>query len=144
MKHQEYERVAETGNYLVFLAAQKRKERKGRVILVEQGLYLGRRQKFSHTWKLIPQQKLFLSLLLIMIKQINNYLIHIVCCYNSRGTLLTLVFASTGNQEHERVLAALYLVVEILVNAQLSHSDPLKSSWRILYSREIIVQAIIL
>jgi hypothetical protein len=63
-----------------------------------------------------------------MIKQINNYLIHIVCCYNSRGTLLTLVFASTGNQEHERVLAALYLVVEILVNAQLSHSDPLKSS----------------
>jgi hypothetical protein len=49
MKHQEYERVAETGNYLVFLAAQKRKERKGRVILEKQGLYLGRRQKFSHT-----------------------------------------------------------------------------------------------
>jgi hypothetical protein len=33
MKHQEYERVARLGNYLVFLAAQKRKKRKGRVIL---------------------------------------------------------------------------------------------------------------
>jgi hypothetical protein len=36
-------------------------------------------------------------------------------------------------------------VVEILVNAlQLSHSDPLESSCRILYSREILVQAIII
>jgi hypothetical protein len=35
-------------------------------------------------------------------------------------------------------------VVEILVNAQLSHSDPLESSCRILYSREILVQAVII
>jgi hypothetical protein len=84
----------------------------------EEGLFGSTTNFFSHTHLKINSLTKTISIFVVD----NAYR----CCYNNRGTLLTLLSASTGNQEQERV-AALYLVIEIIVNAQLSHPDPLES-----------------